>query len=375
MKVLVTGATGYIGGRLVPLLISEGHEVRVLVREPRRLASKPWEGQVEVSRGDVHEPSSLGQALEGMDAAYYLVHSMCSGPDFARRDREAARNFLEAGRGLRQVVYLGGILPPSEERKDSEHLASRAEVGMILRDGLPTTELRAGPIIGSGSASFEMVRYLTERLPAMVAPRWIVNPVQPISVEDVLSYLIGVLGREDALGVIDVGTDSLTFKEMMLGYAEVRGLPRVIIPLPVLAPGLAALWVGLVTPIPNCLAVPLVQGMVKPVVGDMKRSRALFPDIRPTPYREAVEQALESTLQRDIQTRWSDALGRGERFRMEDSEGLAREVRTRLVAASQESVFRAFSSLGGEEGWLVWEWAWEVRGFVDQLLGGPGLRR
>ncbi|MFC1660700.1 DUF2867 domain-containing protein [Gemmatimonadota bacterium] len=375
MNVLVTGATGYIGGRLVPLLLDRDHSVRTLVRDPKRLGSKPWAKEVEVVQGDVHDPSSMAEAVDGMDAAYYLVHAMCTGPDFAAKDRSGAHTFVQAGGSLGQVIYLGGILPQGSEGRDSEHLRSRAEVGEILRGGLPTTEIRAGPIIGSGSASFEMVRYLTERLPAMVAPKWITNLVQPIAVDEVLSYLVGVLGRDDALGIIDVGTEPLSFQDMMLGYAKVRDLPRVIFPLPILAPGLAALWVGLVTPIPNCLAVPLVRGMVRPVLGDVTRGRSLFPGIRPKPYLEAVEAALESTRHQDVQTRWSDALGRDETFRLEDSQGLVREVRTRLVDASQERVFRAFTSLGGERGWLVWEWAWELRGFVDQLLGGPGLRR
>ncbi|MBT8395889.1 MAG: DUF2867 domain-containing protein [Gemmatimonadetes bacterium] len=375
MKVLITGATGYIGGRLVPLLLAEGHSVRVLVRDTKRLKARAWAKEVEVSQGNIHDPASLDSALEGIEAAYYLVHSMCTGPDFAERDRIGAQNFVRSGKDLKQVVYLGGILPGGGEGEDSAHLSSRAEVGNILRGGLPTTEIRAGPIIGSGSASFEMVRYLTERLPAMVAPKWIVNMVQPIAVDEVLAYLVGVLGRSDALGVIDVGTEPVSFRDMMMGYAKVRGLPRVIIPLPVLAPRLAALWVGFVTPIPNCLAVPLVEGMVRPVVGDMTRSRELFPDIRPQPYREAVAAALESTRHQEVVTRWSDSLGRDETFRLEDSKGLVREVRIRLVDASQEEVFRSFTSIGGERGWLVWEWAWELRGLIDQFLGGPGLRR
>lgn len=375
MKVLVTGATGYIGGRLVPRLLEAGHAVRVLVRDPDRLGARPWLGHVEVLQGDVASADRVAGAVDGVDAAYYLVHSMCSGPDFESRDRAAARAFSQGAEGIRQVIYLGGILPDDEAVANSEHLKSRAEVGAILRDRLPTTEIRAGPIIGSGSASFEMVRYLTERLPVMVAPRWIDNQVQPIAVRDVLSYLTAALGKEEALGILDVGTDPLSFKEMMLGYARIRELPRVIIPLPVLAPSLAALWVGLVTPIPNCLAVPLVRGMVNPVVADRSRARRLFPDIRPIPYPKAVALAVESVERRNVQTRWSDALGSGETFRLEDREGLAREVRTRLVDASQESVFQSFSSLGGDTGWLVWQWAWRLRGFVDQLVGGPGLRR
>jgi uncharacterized protein YbjT (DUF2867 family)/uncharacterized protein YndB with AHSA1/START domain len=373
MRVLVTGATGYIGGRLIPRLLERGHDIRVLVRDRDRVAPRLWADAVDVVEGDLLRPESLGPALEGMDAAYYLVHSMCGEGDFVARDRQAAENFAAAAGDLRQILYLGGIVP--EGGDNSEHLSSRAEVGAILRKHRPTTEIRAGPIIGSGSASFEMVRYLTERLPAMVAPRWILNPVQPISVRDVLNYLVAALGREDTLGVVEVGTDPLPFREMMMGYARVRDLPRIIIPLPVLAPRLAALWVGLVTPIPNCLAVPLVKGMVRPVVGDTTRARKLFPRIQPLSYRTAVERAVEKTDLQRVTTRWSGALGRAEAVELEDREGLVREVRTRTVDAPPESVYRAFASLGGETGWLVWEWAWEIRGIMDQLAGGPGLRR
>jgi uncharacterized protein YbjT (DUF2867 family)/uncharacterized protein YndB with AHSA1/START domain len=345
------------------------------VRDVERLSDRPWSDRVERVEGSVLNPDVLRRALEGIDAAYYLIHSMCSGPDFARRDREAASTFADAAGHLKQVIYLGGILPDETTVQNSKHLRSRAEVGAILRERLPTTEFRAGPIIGSGSASFEMVRYLTERLPVMVAPRWIQNDVQPIAIRNVLEYLTAALGREDALGVIDVGGEVLTFREMMMGYAKVRGLPRVIIPLPILAPGLAALWVGLVTPIPNCLAVPLVRGMVRPVVGDLTRARTLFPDIEPMGYAEAVELALARTRKEDVKTRWSDAWGREETFVFQDREGLAREVRTRMVDAPPEAVYRAFTSLGGKRGWLVWRWAWEARGLIDQLVGGPGLRR
>jgi uncharacterized protein YbjT (DUF2867 family) len=331
---------------------------------------------VELVGGDLTNLYSLERALKDVDVAYYLVHSMCAGPDFAQTDREAARNFVKAGGDLTQVIYLGGIVPDAGSKPLSGHLMSRAEVGEILREGLPTTELRAGPIIGGGSASFEMVRYLTERLPAMVAPKWILNEVQPIAVRDTLNYLVAALGRTDSLGTVDIGTDVLTFKEMMQVYANVRGLPRAIIPVPVLAPRLAALWVGLVTPIPNCLAVPLVEGVVRPVVGDTTRARRLFPDIEPISYREAVSRALNRTEAGEVVTRWSVAGGPADpRVRLVDTEGVVREVRTRMVDAHQESVFRAFSSLGGERGWRVWNGLWEIRGAMDQLVGGPGLRR
>lgn len=375
MRVLVTGATGYIGGRLIPRLLEGGHEVRILVRDRARVGARDWLDAVEVAEADLHDPDTLGPALEGMDAAYYLVHSMCAPGDFAALDRAAATNFGEAARHLRQVIYLGGILPVESDRHPSKHLGSRAEVGAILADAVPTTEIRAGPIIGSGSASFEMVRYLTERLPAMVAPKWILNEVQPIAVRNVLAYLAGSLGRPETVGVVNVGAEALPFKEMMEGYAEVRGLPRVIVPLPVLAPKLAALWVGLVTPIPNCMAVPLVEGMVLPVVADTSRARALFPDIEPMSYREGVRLAVQRTEEAQVVTRWSGALGAGSTRTLEDREGLMREIRTRSVPVPADDVFRAFASLGGSTGWLVWGWAWKARGLLDQLVGGPGLRR
>lgn len=375
MKVLVTGATGYIGGRLVPRLLERGHSVRVLVRDPGRIAGRPWADRVEVTAGDLLDAATLGPALAGVEAAYYLVHSMDSGQDFEERDRTAARNFSaavqEAG-GVRHVLYLGGLQPAGSDI--SGHLRSRAEVGEILRAGLPTTELRAGPIIGSGSASFEMVRYLTERLPAMIAPRWIMNEVQPISVRDILSYLLLALER-GPLGVVDIGSDRLTFRQMMEVYAEVRGLRRLIVPVPVLTPRLAGLWVGLVTPVPNTLAVPIIQGVIHPVIADTEKARRLFPEIEPAPYRRAVELALEKLQTTGAETRWSGALGRRLTYQLADREGVIRETRTLKVDAPPERVFRTFSGLGGERGWLVWERAWRLRGLLDRLVGGPGLRR
>lgn len=373
MRILVTGATGYIGGRLVPLLLERGHEIRVLARAPERAAAAPWAADVEFLQGDVLDPSSLGPALSGADVAYYLVHSMGAGGDFAERDRRAARTFASAAREAAcHVVYLGGLVPSG--RVASEHLASRAEVGALLREGCETTELRAGPVIGSGSASFEMVRYLTERLPLMVAPRWIRNPVQPIAVDDVLSYLVEA-GEGRPGGVLDVGADVLTFRSMMEVYAEVRGLGRLILPVPVLAPSLAARWVGLVTPIPNRLAVPLIEGVLQPVTADVARSRRLYPGIQPLPYREAVRRAVDETASGAVITRWSGALGRSEARALQEREGLVREVREVRVASEPEVVYSVFSGLGGERGWPAWSWAWRLRGLLDRLAGGPGLRR
>lgn len=372
MRVLVTGATGYVGGRLIPRLIAKGFEVRVLVRDARRTHRRKWSGNVTVFEGGVDENSVLSRALDGVDAAFYLVHSMIHRGDFVDRDRQLATRFSKAAAGVPHVLYLGGLVPEGHEV--SRHLRSRQEVGRILRESLSVTELRAGPIIGSGSISFEMVRYLTERLPAMVAPRWIGNLVRPIGIRDVLDYLIAALERGPS-GVLDVGAEPLSFKAMMLEFARVRGLRRIIVPIPVLAPRLAALWVGLVTPIPNRMAVPLVEGIVHPVVGDTAKARELFPQIVPASYATAVTRALEATRDGAVATRWSGSGGSTQIASVELSEGVFREVRKARSKASPGEVHRVVASLGGESGWLVWNWAWWLRGLIDRLTGGPGLRR
>lgn len=372
MKVLVTGATGYVGGRLVPRLLELGHDVRVMVRDPGRIAARSWSDSVEAVTGDVENAQSLAAATSDVDAAYYLVHLMDSGRDFVARDRQAAINFTRAAAGVPRVIYLGGLVPEAD--RISPHLASRAEVGRILRESLPTLEFRAGPVIGSGSASFEMVRYLTERLPAMIAPKWIRNEVQPIAVRDILGYLLAGLTAGEP-GIYNVGTDPLTFKDMMVEFARVRGLRRVIVPVPVLAPKLAALWVGLVTPIPNRMAVPLIEGVVHPVVADTTRARKTFPDIEITSYPDAVRRALAMTEAEAVTTRWSGALGSMSKTELTTEQGLVRETRTRWTPAPPERVFRVVCSLGGDRGWLYWDWAWGLRGLLDRLIGGPGLRR
>lgn len=376
-NVLVTGATGYIGGRLVPRLIDRGDTaVRVLVRKrDRGIQGRPWEGMVDVAVGDVLEPTTLGDALEGMDVAYYLIHAMGSDGDFADRDRRGAENFgLAAKRaGVKHVIYLGGI-QPEDDRFASPHLASRAETGRVLAEHVPVTEFRAGPIIGSGSASFEMVRYLTERLPAMVAPKWINNRVQPIAVRDILAYLLAASKHEPA-GVIGVGGEPLTFKAMMHGYAKVRGFKRLIVPVPVLAPKLAARWVGLVTPIPNRLAVPLIEGVVQSLLVKNDKASRLFPQIKPIGYEHAVELAMGKIDLGDIETRWSGSAEPGETLRLTDSKGIVREVRRVPASCSARALYRSFTSLGGDHGYLTFNWAWKLRGMMDRVIGGPGLRR
>jgi uncharacterized protein YbjT (DUF2867 family) len=371
-NILVTGATGYIGGRLVPRLLDRGHRVRVLVRDRSRVMGRPWADRVEICVGDIEDPVSLVEACSSIDTAYYLVHQMDTGAGFPQREQRAAEGFAAAASGIRRIIYLGGLQPDADDV--SPHLSSRATVGRVLRERVPTLELRAGPVIGSGSASFEMVRYLTERLPAMIAPKWILNPVQPISVRDALSYLEAALDRGGD-GIMDIGGDPLTFRDMMLEFARVRGLKRVIIPVPVLAPRLAALWVGAVTPISNRLAVPLIEGVIHPVLADTARARQAFPEIVPLPYAEAVRLALKETDERAVSTRWSGALGSTPAFELTTEQGLIREVRACHAAASPEQVFRTFCSIGGDRGWLVWNWAWKLRGLMDSLVGGPGLRR
>lgn len=393
MKVLVTGATGYIGGRLVPKLLGAGHAVRVLVRDAHPVKGRPWEPDVEVLRGDLFEMQTLVPALRGVDAAFYLVHSMYGGRDFEERDRQAAQNFVDAckqdvgetKRPLPHVIYLGGLQPRDQQTR-SKHLRSRAEVGRVLAQGLPgrVTEFRAGPIIGSGSASFEMVRYLTERLPVMVTPRWVSTKVQTIAVRDVLAYMEAAM--EDPAGpagVVEIGTDVLTFKGMMQEVARCRGLRRWIIPTPVLAPKLAARWVGAVTPIPNALAVPLVEGVTQDLIADTGKAERLYPQIKPIGFGEAVKLALTKIERGEVDTRWSgtavqvSSAGGGQDIDtlIEDREGLARDQRTIVTDVPAGPVFAQVKAIGGEHGWYAYGWAWWLRGVVDALMGGPGLRR
>lgn len=373
MRVFVTGATGYIGGRLVPHLLRDGHAVRVFVRDPSRLSGRPWADRVEVVQGNLLEPETLAGAFTETDAAYYLVHSMYAGADFAERDRQAAVNFCCAASGLNHVIYLGGLQP--ERKLLSQHLHSRAEIGRILSLHLPTTELRAGPIIGSGSASFEMLRYLTERLPLIIAPNWVQNEIQPIAIRDVLAYLIAALKRGPS-EIVEIGGDRLTYKQMMEAYARSRNLRRVILTVPPFLPAsIGARCIGLITPIPSRLAVPLVEGMTQSLFVQDDRAKNLYGDIEPIHYEKAVKLALCRIQDQAVETRWTGTSTDESTYEHQDLRGLVREVRSLHIEATPDTVFRTFSSLGGDQGWLTWKWAWWVRGCIDRLLGGPGLNR
>ncbi|MDQ6829765.1 MAG: SDR family oxidoreductase [Gemmatimonadota bacterium] len=380
--VLVTGATGYVGGRLVPRLLAAGYRVRCVVRDPARMEGRSWLPQVELMRGDVLDPSSLVDAVRGAGSAYYLVHSLAGGEAFHERDVSAARNFATAFRdaGGRHIVYLGGLGDSTGEL--SPHLRSRQATGDTLREsGVAVTELRAAVIVGSGSLSFEIIRYLAERVPVMICPSWVYTRVQPIAIENVLDYLVAALrlpsGESD---VIEIGgADVITYGEMMMGYARVRGLRRWMLPVPVLTPRLSSYWVHLVTPVPSRIAQPLIEGLRNEVVLHDDRARTLFPGIVPMNYAASVQQALLQLDAGDVETAWSGALSTSHRAEspviLTEREGMVREQRQLRVKASPSRVFRAFTSLGGRGGWLYMNWAWQLRGMLDRMLGGVGMRR
>ncbi|MFJ7956341.1 SDR family oxidoreductase [Streptomyces sp. NPDC096319] len=390
LRCLVTGATGYIGGRLVPELLSRGHQVRCLARSPHKLTDLPWSGEAEIVRGDVTDPESLGPALRGIDVAYYLVHSMTSGTDFERADRRAARTFAAEARaaGVRRIVYLGGLVPTDiPVRELSPHLRSRTEVGRILLDsGVPTTVLRAAVVIGSGSASFEMLRYLTERLPVMVTPSWVGTRVQPIAVRDVLRYLVGSATMPDDVNrTFDIGgPDLLTYREMMIRYASVAGLPRrLIVSVPMLTPRLSSQWIGLVTPVPASLARPLAESLRYEVVCSEHDIKRYVPDRpeSPIPFDRALDLALRRVRDAQVTTRWSSASLPGAPSDPLPTDpgwaggSLYTDRRSRTVDASPDALWRVIEGVGGENGWYSFPLAWAVRGWFDRLVGGVGLRR
>jgi uncharacterized protein YbjT (DUF2867 family) len=384
---LVTGATGYIGGRLITELLAHGYRVRILARNADRLSKHPWINQVEVVEGDATNPESLVKALAGADVAYYLLHALMVKDNFEELERSMAAQFGEACKAakVRRIVYLGGIISAGQEA--SPHLQARADTGSILAGyGVPTIELRAGVVIGSGSASFEMLRYLTERLPIMTTPKWVKNRIQPIAVRDVLRYLVGAASIDEKVsGVFDIGgPDVFTYADMMQRYAQAAGLrKRIIIPVPVLTPRLSSGWVGLVTPVPYTLAKRLVASLKNEVVAAPSQIRDLIPDPVGglTPFNRAVQLALTKVKDARVETRWSDASVPGlpsEPLPTDpDWAGgtLYRDVRVIHTPDSVEECWARIEAIGGENGYSTASWAWELRGLMDKMVGGVGLRR
>lgn len=382
MHVLVTGATGYIGGRLIPELLEQSYRVRVLVRDSTRLRGRCWSDRVEIAEGDVAKPDTLREALRDIGAAYYFIHAMHAGSDYLDRDIDAAGNFGSACResGVQRIIYLGGLGDPQVAL--SEHLRSRQITGDVLREsGVPVTEFRAAVIVGSGSASFEIIRYLTDRLPVMICPRWVYTHIQPIAVGDVLAYLVQALSTPESIGrIIEIGgADVMTYAGTMLQYAKVRGLRRVLIPVPILSPTLSSHWVHWVTPVSARIARPLIEGVRNDTVVQDDSAGKIFPDIQPVNYETAVKEALSSLQASRVETSWADALISSQSgstvSTLTIQEGIFIKRWQKVVNAEPERVFNIFSGLGGGRGWMYADWVWKVRGLVDRLAGGSGLRR
>jgi uncharacterized protein YbjT (DUF2867 family) len=384
---LVTGATGYIGGRLVPELLAAGHRVRVMTRSPERLRDHPWADRVETVRADAADAEAVARACAGTDVVYYLIHALGSGPEFEETDRRTARIVAAATKqaGVGRLVYLGALEPEGEDL--SPHLRSRTEVAeILLASGVPTAVLRAAVVLGSGSASFEMLRYLTERLPVMVTPRWVHSRIQPIAVRDVLRYLVGCATLPPSVHrCFDVGgPDVMSYADMMQRYAAVTGLPRRrILPVPFFTPSLSSHWVGLITPVPAGIARPLVESLRNTVVCGEHDIAAYVPD---PPggllgFDEAVRLAVQRVRDSAVATRWASASVPGAPSDPLPTDpdwaggSLYVDERTRRTSASPDAVWRVVEGIGGDAGWYSFPLAWRVRGWLDRAVGGVGLRR
>jgi uncharacterized protein YbjT (DUF2867 family) len=380
--ILVTGATGYVGGRLAPRLLEKGYRVRCLARDPARLRGRPWFKRVEVAGGDALEPDSLVRAMQGVSVAYYLIHGKQGGRIDAERDLAAARNFASAAEkaGIERIIYLGELVDPTANL--SPYLRARHETGYLLRHScVPVTELRAGMIVGSGSVLFEMIRYIAERQPVFICPAWYFSEAQPIAIRDALSYLVAALEVPESVGrVIEIGGPTrLTYADMLLGYARERGLKRWLIRTPFYAPRLSAYWVHMVTPIHWRVVAPLIEGLRARLIVRDDAAGKLFPQIQPIDFQTAVHLALNRVQRDNVETSWTDALvtaqGDIKPYFFTVEEGLFVERRQVLLDLPAHTVFRAYAGVGGARGWLYMDWAWAFRGWIDKLIGGVGIRR
>jgi uncharacterized protein YbjT (DUF2867 family) len=383
----VTGASGYVGGRLVRSLLSDGKRVRVLVRDAKKIQGQSWSSEVEIIEGNASNPADLDRALAGVHTAYYLLHSINVATDFGDIESAMAKGFAEAAERaeIAQIVYLGGI---ANDENRSRHLTSRMNTGAQLATGkVPVLELRAGIIIGSGSASFEMLRHLTHRLPIMTTPKWVSNRTQPIAIRDVLHYLRSAANLKNPVnGIFDIGgPEVVTYAEMMQKFASISRLPRrIIIQVPVLTPKLSSLWIGLVTPVPTSLARPLVESLISEVVADPCKSIDAVipkPDEGLLTVTTAIELALTITENNRVDTRWSDASFPTAPWQKAQSdpewagELTLKDHREITTEVPLSSIWREIESIGGEHGWFGSDWLWYLRGLIDRMVGGVGLRR
>ena len=386
-RILVTGASGYVGGRLVRALLNDEINVRIFVRDKSKVLGQPWINDVEIAVGNASNFDETKSALQGIHTAFYLLHSIGVGTHFDALEAEMARTFAKAAEeaGVSQIVYLGGI---ANDDKQSKHLASRAKTGELLASGkVPVIELRAGIIIGSGSASFEMLRHLTHRLPIMTTPKWVSNRTHPIAIRDVLWYLTNVAKLDKPIaGIFDIGgPEILSYAEMMQKFAACSGLRRRwIIRVPVLTPKLSSLWIGLVTPVPTALARPLIGSLINETVADPKKS---FDAIVPKPpeglidVTTAINLALSRTTKNQVETRWSDATAPTAPWQKAQSdpdwagEMILKDKRETITDVPIEKIWRAIEEIGGETGWYGADFLWWARGVLDRLVGGVGLRR
>ncbi len=384
MKILLTGATGYIGARILAVLAEDGHEIVALVRSAQRLdVPEHLEGNIRVVEGDLLKPESLAEIPKDLDVAYYLVHSMGEqATGFSDSEEKCAQNFVAAVRDstLKQIIYLSGLCHDADV---SEHMASRHHVEDILRSSpIPVTVLRAGIIVGSGSASFEIMRDLVEKLPIMIAPRWVYSRCQPIGIADVLFYLRGVIAQTACLGKsFEIGgPDVLTYRDMLLQFAKTRKLRRWIIPVPVLTPHLSSLWLFLITSVNFSIARALVSSLKTNAVCHEHAIQKVLPH-QCLDFKSAIERAFEKIEQNAVVSSWKDALIRSDlqpslREYIEVPQyGCLQEACKGHYRAPKEEVLDRLWQIGGEHGWYSMNWAWTLRGWLDRLVGGVGLRR
>ncbi|MDJ0625892.1 MAG: SDR family oxidoreductase [Candidatus Caenarcaniphilales bacterium] len=387
--IVVTGGTGYVGARLIPRLLDSGYKVRAVSRSLTKLMSRPWakNKNLEIVAGDLHDLESITHALKGCSTVYYFVHSMNSNKkDFQSADRVAAKNMVKAAEQneIERIIYLGGLGNSDKKERLSPHLESRIEVGEILKSGkVPVTILRAAMIIGSGSTSFEILRYLVDRLPLMITPKWVNTPSQPIAIRNVLNYLIGCLDVPETIGKsFDIGGEEIVnYRDLMKIYEEEAKLPqRFVIPVPVFTPWLSSHWIHLITPIPSSMAIPLTEGLKNKVICENQEIRKLIPQ-ELLSCRDAIKKALKRLQMQQVESHWSDA---GYSYPPEwvyygDPEwagGTIFEDKRKIVLeASKEDVWEPLIKIGGRNGWYQGDWLWKLRGAMDGLIGGVGLKR